>query len=95
MKILYAHYNSFQRYVLPVLNEIGVMVLGMKSLAGRNARISRKLNVPVNLCRKYTFSLSVSSVIFGMQSPEVLRVRIWLWHVILSPLIRTRSMNCL
>jgi len=73
LNIMDAHYNSFQKKVLPVLNEKNIAALGMKSLAGQNARIARELNVPVKLCRKYALSLPVSTVICGMQSPEELR----------------------
>lgn len=73
LNIMDAHYNSFQKKVLPVLNERKIGALGMKSLAGQNARIPRDLNVPVKLCRKYALSLPVSTVICGMQSREELR----------------------
>jgi len=73
LNIMDAHHNSFQKKVLPILNERKIGPLGMKSLAGQNARISRELNVPVQLCRKYSLSLPVSTVICGMQNLEELR----------------------
>jgi predicted aldo/keto reductase-like oxidoreductase len=73
LNIMDAHYNSFQKKVLPVLNEKKIGALGMKSLAGQNGRIARELNVPVPLCRKYALSLPVSTVICGMQTREELR----------------------
>ncbi|MBR9998682.1 MAG: aldo/keto reductase [Cyclobacteriaceae bacterium] len=73
LNILDAHYNSFQKKVLPVLNRKKIGALGMKSLAGQNARLSRELNVPVKLCRKYAMSLPVSTLICGVQTPEELR----------------------
>jgi predicted aldo/keto reductase-like oxidoreductase len=73
LNIMDAHYNSFQKKVLPVLNEKKIGALGMKSLAGQNARIARDLNVPVPLCRKYALSLPVSTVICGMQTRGELR----------------------
>jgi uncharacterized protein len=73
LNILDAHYNSFQKKVLPVLNRKNIGALGMKSLAGQNARLSRELNVPVKLCRKYAMSLPVSTLICGVQKPEELR----------------------
>jgi len=73
LNIMDAHYNSFQKKVLPVLNEKKIGALGMKSLAGQNGRIARELNVSVQLCRKYALSLPVSTVICGMQTREELQ----------------------
>ena len=72
LNIMDAHYNSFQKKVLPVLQERNIGVLGMKSLAGQNARIPRDLNLSVELCRRYAMSLPVSTVICGMQTREEL-----------------------
>lgn len=73
LNILDAHYNSFQKKVLPVVLEKGMAPLGMKSLAGQDARIPRDLNVSVDLCRKYAMSLPVSTTICGMQNFSELR----------------------
>jgi predicted aldo/keto reductase-like oxidoreductase len=64
LNIMDAHYNSFQKKVLPVLNEKKIGALGMKSLAGQNARIARELNVPVQLCRKYALSFNTGNTFF-------------------------------
>jgi aryl-alcohol dehydrogenase-like predicted oxidoreductase len=68
LNIMDAHYTSFQKRVLPVCNERKIGALGMKSLAGQDARIPRDLNVSPELCRKYALSLPVSAVICGMQT---------------------------
>lgn len=67
-----ANDNSSQKKVLHVLNEKGTAAPYMNTLAGQNARISRKLNVPVILCRKYALSLSVSPVSCNIQSSDAL-----------------------
>lgn len=70
LNIMDAHYSSFQKAVLPVLLKKNIGALGMKSLAGQDARIPRDLNVSVELCRRYSLSLPVSSVICGMQTRQ-------------------------
>ncbi len=70
LNVLDAHYNSFQKQVLPVLNNKKIAALGMKSLA---RDIPKKLDIPVKLCRKYTLSLPVSTVICGVQNRAELR----------------------
>ena len=72
LNIMDAHYNSFQQQVLPVVNERLIGALGMKSLAGQNARIHRDLNVKVQLLRKYSLSLPISSLVCGIQTREEL-----------------------
>jgi hypothetical protein len=53
-----------------VCREKGISVLGMKSLAGQDARLPRDLPVDWELCRRYALSLPVSTVICGMQSRD-------------------------
>lgn len=72
LNILDAHYKSFQHQVLPIANQKKIGTLGMKSLAGQNARIHRELNVNVQLLRRYTLSLPISSLICGIQTREEL-----------------------
>jgi len=68
LNIMDAHFNSFQQKVLPVANERNIGVLGMKSLTGGFDRISSRVNVNAELCRRYSLSLPVSSLICGMQN---------------------------
>jgi aryl-alcohol dehydrogenase-like predicted oxidoreductase len=72
LNIMDAHYQSFQKAVLPVLNEKQIAALGMKSLAGQDGRIARELNVTAGLCRRYSLSLPVSSLICGIQTRKEL-----------------------
>ena len=76
LNIMDAHYNSFQKRVLPVLNDRNIAALGMKSLAGGFSRISNKVNVSAELCRHYALSLPVSTVICGMQNQEEMQLMI-------------------
>lgn len=73
LNIMDAHYLSFQKAVLPVCRERGIGVLGMKSLAGQDARIPRDLKIDWELCRRYAMSLPVSTTICGMQTLEEVR----------------------
>lgn len=73
LNIMDAHYNSFQQQVLPDARKRGIGVLGMKSLAGQDARIPRDVKVDWELCRRYALSLPVSTIICGMQNLEELR----------------------
>jgi predicted aldo/keto reductase-like oxidoreductase len=70
LNLLDVHYRSFEKLVLPVCREKGIGVLGMKSLAGQDARLPRDLPVSWELCRRYALSLPVSTVICGMQTRE-------------------------
>ena len=73
LNILDAQYNSFQKQVLPVLQQKGIAPLGMKSLGAQNGRIVRELNISADLCRRYTMSLPVATTICGIQTFEELR----------------------
>jgi predicted aldo/keto reductase-like oxidoreductase len=72
LNILDAHYRSFQSVVLPLCRQKGIAALGMKSLAGQDARLPRDLKVGWELCRRYAMSLPVATTICGMQSREEL-----------------------
>ena len=60
LNLLDAHYRSFEKAVFPVCREKGIGVLGMKSLAGQDARLPRDVAVDSELCRRYAMSLPVS-----------------------------------
>jgi len=73
LNIMDAHYNSFQNKVLPLVNERNMAALGMKSLVGGFDRISSRIKVSPQLCRHYSLSLPLSTLICGNQSLEELR----------------------
>ncbi|MCY3818783.1 MAG: aldo/keto reductase [Gammaproteobacteria bacterium] len=62
-----AHYRSFQKELLPVLQERGIGVIGMKSLGGRG-QIVRELGLSAEECRGYALSLPISTLVCGIQS---------------------------
>jgi len=76
LNIMDAHYNSFQKQVLPVANQKEIAVLGMKSLVGGFDRISSRIPVSAELCRRYSLSLPVSTLICGMQNLDEMRMMI-------------------
>ena len=73
LNLLDAQYRSFEKAVLPVCREKGIGALGMKSLAGQDARLPRELKIDWELCRRYAMSLPVATTICGMQTREEMR----------------------
>ena len=73
LNLLDAQYRSFEKEVLPVCREKGIGALGMKSLAGQDARLPRDLKLDWELCRRYAMSLPVATTICGMQTREEMR----------------------
>ena len=67
VNVLDAHYRSFQREALPVLQERGIGVIGMKSLGGRG-QIVREVGLTAEQCRGYALSLPISTLVCGIQS---------------------------
>lgn len=66
INILDAHYRSFQRQVVPVCNERGIGVIGMKGLAG--GAIPKEAGLGASLCRRYSLSLPISTLVCGITS---------------------------
>ncbi len=64
-----ATFRSFQTEVLPVLNERGIAVIGMKSLGG-SADMIKKNAVTVKEALAYAMSLPVTTTVSGMPSLE-------------------------
>jgi uncharacterized protein len=74
LNIMDAHYNSYQKKVLPVLLDRNIAALGMKSLVGRFERITDKMNVSAELCRWYSMSLPVSTLVCGWQNMDEMQL---------------------
>ncbi|MGB6017687.1 MAG: aldo/keto reductase, partial [Nodosilinea sp.] len=70
LNVMDAHFRSFQHYVLPVLIERGMGVLGMKSMAGGYILKSRVVSAVE--CLHYALNLPTSVVITGIDSMEIL-----------------------
>jgi len=70
LNVMDAHYESFERKVLPVLLERGIGVLGMKSMGAGD--ILESGVVSAEECLRYALSLPTSVVITGIDKKEVL-----------------------
>jgi len=70
LNIMDAHYDSFQKMVLPVLLQHGIGPLGMKSMGGHHL-LESKTVTPME-CLHYAMNLPVSVVITGCDSIPIL-----------------------
>lgn len=64
------HYRSFQKEVLPLLNERKIGVIGMKSLLA--GRLPQLTNLDVRLCRRYALSMPINTLLCGIETREQL-----------------------
>ena len=65
-----AHFRSFQQEILPIAQEQGIGVIGMKSLA--SAHIFKGTDITAEEAISYALSQSVSTLCVGVDSMEVL-----------------------
>lgn len=70
LNVMDAHFESFEKKVLPVLVKEGIGVLGMKPLGDRQIPASKTVS-PVE-CLHYAMNLPTSVVITGCDSMEIL-----------------------
>src|SRR2546429_445243 len=70
LNVMDAHFESFEKKVLPVLVKEGIGVLGMKPLGDRQIPASKTVS-PIE-CLHYTMNLPTSVVITGCDSMEIL-----------------------
>src|SRR6266567_6452801 len=70
LNVMDAHFESFEKRVLPVLVKEGIGVLGMKPLGDRQIPASKTVS-PIE-CLHYTMNLPTSVVITGCDSMEIL-----------------------
>jgi len=71
LNVMDAHYHSFQKEVLPVLNQRNIGVLAMKSLGGAG-EIVNQAKTPVEDALRYVLSLPISTLVAGIDSEKVL-----------------------
>ncbi len=71
LNVMDAHFNSFEKKVLPILTKEGVGVLGMKSM-GDKVILRSKTATPVE-CLQYAMNLPTSVVITGCDSLAILQ----------------------
>ena len=65
------HYRSFQKEILPQLNDRNIGVIGMKSLGGAG-QLVQGLGLSASQCRRYALSLPISTLSCGIDSLEAL-----------------------
>src|SRR6266446_8327689 len=71
LNVMDAHYNSFEKKVLPVLVKHGIGVLGMKPMGDKQI-LNSKTATPVE-CLHYAMNLPTSVVITGCESIKILQ----------------------
>ena len=71
LNVMDAHFDSFEKIVLPILVKKNIGVLGMKSM-GDKLILGSKAVTPVE-CLRYAMSLPTSVVITGCDSMEILQ----------------------
>jgi predicted aldo/keto reductase-like oxidoreductase len=72
LNVLDAHYESFEKEIVPICQQQGIAIIGMKSLAGGHLMESGIDVTPAEAIR-YAMSLPVATVVSGMNSLEVMR----------------------
>lgn len=87
LSVMDAHYRSFAKEVLPVLNRRGIGALAMKTLCGGAMIQEAGLTVEEGL--SYALNLPVSTVISGIQSMEHLKANVAIARAF-KPLSRER-----
>jgi predicted aldo/keto reductase-like oxidoreductase len=79
LNVFDAHFASFEREIVPLCQEQGIAVLGMKSNAGGHLQKVQTSITPEEALR-YAMSLPVATVISGMDSLEVFRKNLLVAH---------------
>ena len=74
LNVFDAHFRSFEKNVLPVLNQRNIGAVGMKSLMGFMSDMLYKTKIPFQECVKYVLNLPISSLIMGIESMEQLNL---------------------
>ena len=68
INLLDAHYDSFQKQVVPICQARQIAVIGMKGLAG--GKLPEALGISAENCRRFSLSLPITSLVCGIQSRE-------------------------
>lgn len=71
LNVMDSQYRSFQRQVLPVLNQRGIGAIAMKSLGGDGGIVS-KAGISIEDALQYVFSLPIATLVSGMESEKIL-----------------------
>lgn len=79
LNVLDAHWQSFEREILPICQQQGIAVIGMKSFAAGDI-FKSGVDVTPEEALRYAMSLPVATVISGMDSMEVLEQNLAVAH---------------
>jgi len=71
LNVLDAHYKSFEQEIVPICQEQGIAVIGMKSFASGD--IFKESDITPQEALRYAMSLPVATVVSGMDSIEVMK----------------------
>ncbi|NQT36865.1 MAG: aldo/keto reductase [Planctomycetes bacterium] len=71
LNLLDAHYRSFQKKVVPECVRRKIGVVGMKALSG--GVIPKELEISAEICRRFTLSLPISTLVCGIRSRKELQ----------------------
>jgi predicted aldo/keto reductase-like oxidoreductase len=72
LNVLDAHYESFEKEIVPICQQQGIAIIGMKSLGGGHLMESGIDVTPAEAIR-YSMSLPIATLVSGMNSLEVMR----------------------
>jgi aryl-alcohol dehydrogenase-like predicted oxidoreductase len=75
LNVLDAHEASFEREIVPLCQEQGIAVIGMKTFAGGHLQ-DTGLDITPEEALRYALGLPVATVVSGMDSLEVMRKNI-------------------
>jgi len=67
INVVDAHYRSFQREILPQLNQRNIGAIGMKSLGG-GGQLVKDLGLTAQQCRRFSLCLPISTLVCGIES---------------------------
>ena len=70
VSVLDANFNSFQREIIPIAQERGIGVIGMKSLANGHMFEDPAVDITAVEARRYALSQPISSLCAGIKSME-------------------------
>lgn len=73
LNVFDAHFRSFEKRLLPVLNRRGIGSIGIKSLSGFMSPMLYETGLKAEDCIRYVMSLPISTLVSGMESMELLQ----------------------
>jgi aryl-alcohol dehydrogenase-like predicted oxidoreductase len=69
LNVMDAHFRSFEHQVLPILQQRGIGVIGMKTFGG-DGNIPKASGASFRECLQYALSLPTSTHVLGIRQPE-------------------------